>query len=236
MSTIVIVEDDENIRRLISYTLEGSGFACQSFGDGAAMFEALRAESEVSLFLLDIMLPEMSGTEILKRLRMHALYRDTPVMMLTAKSAELDKVTALDMGADDYMTKPFGVMELISRVRALLRRSSQTAAVEESPDKELRFLSLVLQEGRHRVCLEGPEGQQKLELSLKEYELLHLLMLNQGLVLSRDVIMTRIWGYEYEGESRTIDMHIKQLRQKLGELGGYIRTVRGVGYVLSEEA
>lgn len=236
MSTIVIVEDDENIRRLISYTLEGSGFACQSFGDGAAMFAALRAESEVSLFLLDIMLPEMPGTEILKRLRMHALYRDTPVMMLTAKSAELDKVTALDMGADDYMTKPFGVMELISRVRALLRRSNQTAAVEESPDKELRFLSLVLQEGRHRVCLERPEGQQKLELSLKEYELLHLLMLNQGLVLSRDVIMTRIWGYEYEGESRTIDMHIKQLRQKLGELGGYIRTVRGVGYVLSEEA
>lgn len=222
MPLIYIVEDDENIREIQHYALKNSGFDVQEFSCGKELCRALE-ETLPSLILLDIMLPEEDGLDILLKLRKNNATSRIPIIMVTAKSSELDKVKGLDLGADDYMTKPFGIMELISRVKALLRR---TKDMVETPvltsggievDTEKRIVTV-----NGAVC----------ELTFKEFELLKMLLINQGIVLSRNKIMDQVWGFDYEGESRTVDMHIKTLRQKLGEGGGAIKTVRNVGYVM----
>lgn len=220
---IYIVEDDANIRELESYALQSSGYSTACFENGEAFFSAC-ADEIPELVLLDIMLPNEDGLSILKKIREASDLKQVPVIMVTAKTAELDKVKGLDLGADDYMTKPFGVMELISRIKALLRRTS--------PQKKeiLSAFGVEVDNGKHLVTANG----EVRELTYKEYELLRFLMLNQGIVLSRDKIMERVWGFDYEGESRTVDMHIKTLRQKLGECGAHIKTVRNVGYKFSE--
>ncbi len=222
MPLIYIVEDDENIREIQRYALKNSGFDVEEFSCGRELYKALE-ENIPSLILLDIMLPGEDGLEILSKLRKNNAVSRIPIIMVTAKSSELDKVKGLDLGADDYMTKPFGIMELISRVKALLRR---TAGMAETPvltngvievDTEKRIVTV-----NGAVC----------ELTFKEFELLKMLLINQGIVLSRNKIMDQVWGFDYEGESRTVDMHIKTLRQKLGDGGSAIRTVRNVGYVM----
>lgn len=222
MSLIYIVEDDVNIREIERYALKNSGFEVAEFECSKDFFAALERQIP-SLILLDIMLPGEDGLEILSRIRKDALAAKVPVIMVTAKTTEIDKVRGLDMGADDYLTKPFGVMELISRVKALLRRTEQ---MEEVNAISCGDVSVDIK--RHVVTV----GGQPCELTFKEFELLKYLMINEGIVLSRDKIMNQVWGFEYEGESRTVDMHIKTLRQKLGEGGGIIRTVRNVGYVV----
>ena len=222
MRRIFIVEDDEDIREIVIYALDSAGFESTGFETGEDFFAALEAGSP-SLVLLDIMLPEDDGLAILKRLRKSPGTKNTPVIMLTAKNSEYDKVKGLDMGADDYISKPFGVMELLSRVNAVLRRSG-----EEQSDK-LEASGLALDHARREVR----SGGELVKLTFKEYELLHCLMLNAGLVMSRDKILESVWGYDFEGESRTVDMHIKTLRQKLGLSGTLIKTVRNVGYKLA---
>ena len=192
---IFCVEDDENIRELVINTLETTGLEARGFADGTAFMEALAFDTP-ELVLLDIMLPGEDGLEILKKLKNSSKTKDIPVIMVTAKGSEYDKVVGLDSGADDYVTKPFGMMELISRIKAVLRRSG----------------------------------------TLKEFELLEKLMRNQGIVLTRDQLLTEIWGYDFDGETRTVDVHIRTLRQKLGEQGSLVKTVRGVGYRIGGEA
>lgn len=220
MEYIYIVEDDKSIQEIEKYALKNSGFEVQAFEKGADLYPAIEKKIP-SLILLDIMLPGEDGLEILNTLRRKKDTKNIPIIMVSAKSTELDKVKGLDMGADDYLTKPFGVMELISRVKALLRRSGK---VEESDVICCQNISLDIK--RHTVMVNG----ENCELTFKEFELLRYLMLNEGIVLSRDKIMDKVWGFEYEGESRTVDMHIKTLRQKLGEAGALIKTVRNVGY------
>ena len=217
MATIYIVEDDVNIREIERYALKNSGYEVEEFECGADFFKRLE-KAIPSLVLLDIMLPNEDGLDILSRIRANKATAGIPVIMVTAKASELDKVKGLDLGADDYLTKPFGVMELISRVKALLR---QTRGVQEHGE-------IVLDSARHAVSVAGAHC----ELTYKEFELLKYLMINQGIVLSRDKIMDQVWGFEYEGESRTVDMHIKTLRQKLGDAGSCIKTVRNVGYMV----
>lgn len=222
MPLIYIVEDDVNIREIQRYALKNSGFDVQEFECGKELYQALEKKIP-NLILLDIMLPEEDGLEILAALRSNAAIARIPIIMVTAKSTELDKVKGLDLGADDYMTKPFGIMELISRVKALLRRTESlresslltNGSIEVDTDKRSVMVN-------KKVC----------ELTFKEFELLRMLLVNQGIVLSREKIMEQIWGFDYEGESRTVDMHIKTLRQKLGDGGSAIKTVRNVGYVL----
>ena len=221
MSRIFIVEDDKNIREIVIYALHSAGFDAVGFETGEEFLSALD-EGSPSLVLLDIMLPKDDGLVILKRLRSMPNANKLPVIMLTAKNSEHDKVKGLDLGADDYISKPFGVMELIARVNAVLRRTQ----TEQSEEIEISGLSL--NHARHEVRAEG----EPVELTYKEYELLYFLMLNAGLVLSRDKIMESVWGYDFRGESRTVDMHIKTLRQKLGATGKNIKTVRNVGYKL----
>ena len=206
---IFCVEDEANIRELVVYTLETTGFAARGFEEGTSFFEAL-AEELPELILLDIMLPGEDGMEILKKLKTSGRTKDIPVIMVTAKGAEYDKVMGLDAGADDYVTKPFGMMELVSRIRAVLRRTSK---------KE-----------KHEVTVAG----EPVALTLKEYELLRKLMENQNIVLTRDKLLEEIWGYYFDGETRTVDVHVRTLRQKLGQAGEYIETVRGVGYRIGE--
>lgn len=238
MPYIAVVEDDSNIQKLIMYALNSNGYEALGYGDGAAFLAAAQGRRP-DLVILDIMMPGMDGIQVLKKMREGVDMRRTPVMMLTAKNGEIDKVGALDLGADDYMTKPFGVMEMLSRVKALLRRSrmSEDSALEEEVLKPVvQFREVTLDENKHRVVVEQADGcEKRIELTLKEFELLNYLMHNQGLVLSRDKIMQKVWGYDYEGESRTVDMHVKWLRHKLGPAGEYIKTIRGVGYCLSEE-
>ena len=222
MPFIYIVEYDVNIREIQRYALRNSGFEVQEFGCGRALYQAIRQRAP-SLILLDIMLPGEDGLEILKNLRSDRATAKVPVIMLTAKSTELDKVKGLDLGADDYMTKPFGVMELISRVKALLRR---TEGLTESAI--LTNGEIAVDTEKRKVTVSG----SPCELTFKEFELLKMLILNSGIVLSRDKIMDQVWGFDYEGESRTVDMHIKTLRKKLGVGGGAIKTVRNVGYVM----
>ncbi|MGN1187036.1 MAG: response regulator transcription factor [Lachnospiraceae bacterium] len=224
MSLIYIVEDDENIREIESIALNNSGHDVCSFDCGKD-FKRELAKRRPDLILLDIMLPDEDGMEILKKLRASADTRRIPVILVTAKSTELDKVKGLDIGADDYITKPFGVMELISRVRALIRRSMDSGA-----SKSLRVGSIFLDSDRHMVYVDD----EAKELTFKEYELLRCLMSNSGVAMHRDRIMELVWGTDFEGESRTLDMHIKTLRQKLGTAGSMIKTVRNVGYVLEE--
>lgn len=223
MATIFIVEDDINIREIERYALKNSGYDVEEFESGAELFERMK-QVVPSLILLDIMLPNEDGLDILGKLRTNKATAEIPIMMVTAKASELDKVKGLDQGADDYITKPFGVMELISRVKALLRRT-QPVVREEA---QIQHGEIVIDNAKHAVYLEGTPC----ELTFKEYELLKYLMVNKGIVLSRDKIMNQVWGFEYEGESRTVDMHIKTLRQKLGAHGSCIKTVRNVGYMV----
>lgn len=217
---IYIVEDDKNIREIEMFALKNSGYAVEEF-ENAKSFFSKTAEKVPDLVLLDIMLPDMDGLEIVEKLRSRPDTVRIPIILVTAKTTELDKVKGLDIGADDYLTKPFGVMELISRVKALLRRSR---ALQD--DKQLVIGDITLDSERREVHV----GGELCELTFKEFELLKLLMVNAGIVLHRDTIMSDVWGTDYEGESRTLDMHIKTLRQKLGEAGNMIKTVRNVGY------
>ena len=229
MALVFIVEDDNDIRQIEAYALKCGGFEIEEFEDAKALYERLEKKTP-DLFLLDVMLPDEDGLEIVKKLRAMPQTKHLPVMMVTAKTTELDKVRGLDIGADDYMTKPFGIMELLSRVKALLRRSAGAQT------KRLEVGNLVLDDERlddekHMVYVKD----EPCTLTFKEYELLKLLMANCGMVLTREVIMERVWGTDFEGESRTLDMHIKTLRQKLGEEGSMIRTVRNVGYLLEKD-
>ncbi len=225
MDRIYIVEDDESIRKLVIYALRNQGFECEGFENGKTFFASLGRLPDC--VLLDIMLPDMDGISILKRLRELPSSTEIPVMMLTAKSSEFDKVNALDLGADDYLTKPFGVMELLSRVKALLRRAKKTSVSHDSGGSSLlRYGPIEMNLQRHQVLAEGEE----VPLTYKEFSLLQYLLQNVHIVLTRDQLMERVWGFDYGGESRTVDMHIKSLRQKLKSAGSLIQTVRGVGY------
>lgn len=219
---IFCVEDDGNIRELVVYTLESTGMKARGFEDGEKFMEALALETP-ELILLDIMLPGQDGMELLKRIRSSAGTREIPVIMVTAKGSEYDKVMGLDSGADDYITKPFGMMELVSRVKAVLRRASKD---DGRKDERIALGEIEIDVKKHEVCTAG----QAVNLTLKEYELLKLLMCNPDVVLTRDQLLEDIWGYDFDGETRTVDVHVRTLRQKLGSFGGQIETVRGVGY------
>ena len=221
---IFCVEDEANIRELVVYTLETTGFEARGFEEGTSFFEAL-AEELPELILLDIMLPGEDGMEILKKLKTSGRTKDIPVIMVTAMGAEYDKVMGLDAGADDYVTKPFGMMELVSRIRAVLRRTSKKEEDDTYVLGEIR-----MDRKKHEVTVAG----ELVALTLKEYELLRKLMENQNIVLTRDKLLEEIWGYDFDGETRTVDVHVRTLRQKLGQAGEYIETVRGVGYRIGE--
>ena len=223
---IFCVEDDDNIRELVIYTLETTGLEARGFADGTAVMEALAFDTP-ELVLLDIMLPGEDGVEILKKLKSSSKTKDIPVIMVTAKGSEYDKVVGLDSGADDYVTKPFGMMELISRIKAVLRRSGK-----QQDKTKLSVGGISLDTKKHEVKVDG----ENVVLTLKEFELLEKLMRNQGIVLTRDQLLTEIWGYDFDGETRTVDVHIRTLRQKLGEQGSLVKTVRGVGYRIGGEA
>lgn len=224
---IFFVEDDANIRELVIYTLRSSGFEAEGFARPSAFREALAALKDAGrkpeLILLDIMLPEEDGISLLKKLRADAATEDVPIMMLTARGSESDKVIGLDCGADDYMPKPFGMMELVARVKALLRRSH---TVLLGDDSEIVSGNVTLSPAKRRLCVEGAE----VDLTYKEFELLKLLMQNKGVVFSREKLLRSVWGYSFTGESRTVDVHVRTLRQKLGAGSDVIETVRGIGY------
>ena len=223
---IYCVEDDDNIRELVIYTLETTGLKARGFADGSAFMEALAFDTP-ELILLDIMLPGDDGLELLKKLKSSSKTKNIPVIMVTAKGSEYDKVVGLDSGADDYVTKPFGMMELVSRIKAVLRRSGK---VEDRTDMETAGVHVDVK--KHEVTVDGKE----IAMTLKEFELLDKLMRNQGIVLTRDQLLTEIWGYDFDGETRTVDVHIRTLRQKLGDKGEIIQTVRGVGYRVGGDA
>ena len=220
MANIFIVEDDSNIREIEMFALKNSGYMVEGFENAKDFFKRI-SEKKPDLVLLDIMLPDVDGMEILVRLKNVPETKRIPIIMVTAKTTEIDKVKGLDTGADDYVTKPFGVMELISRVKALLRRTN-----DMNEDKILTLGEIKMDLDKRSVWADD----KTVELTYKEFELLRLLMQNAGIVLHRDVIMERIWGADFEGESRTLDMHIKTLRQKVGGAGAHIKTVRNVGY------
>ncbi len=217
---IYFVEDDNSIRELVVYTLNGSGLTAEGFGYPHEFWDAMERRAP-DLVMLDIMLPEEDGLQILRKIRSAPVWKNIPVMMLTAKGTEFDKVLGLDAGADDYVPKPFGMMELLARVRALLRRFSG-----ESRDADYRLGPLYLSPARHVVQVDGRD----VTLTLKEYEVLKMLLENQDVVLTRDRLLNQVWGYAFDGESRTVDVHIRTLRQKLGPAGELIETIRGVGY------
>lgn len=219
---IYIVEDDESIREMVGYALRNSGYEAIGFSCGEELFSQLGDGELPDLVLLDIMLPGEDGLAIMKKLRAEEKTSRLPIILVTAKTTELDKVRGLDMGADDYITKPFGIMELVSRVKALLRRTGQRETVT------LSFGDIRIDDSSRRVTASGNE----VELTYKEYELLKYLLTNLNRVMPRDKILSDVWGFDYEGESRTVDMHIKTLRQKLGSAGSAIKTVRSVGYML----
>ena len=219
------VDDDSTIRDIEVYTLEQTGFQARGFADGASLLEALQSEIP-ELIVLDIMMPGMDGVEVLKVLRSEPKYQEIPVIMATAKGTEMDKICGLNTGADDYLVKPFGVMEMVARIKAVLRRTEKGAS-----SNQLTVGQIVLKEKEHIVLTDG----NKVELTHKEFEMLRLFMQNPGIVLSRDALMRDIWGVDYMGETRTVDMHIKTLRQKLGTAGSQIKTVIGVGYRLERE-
>ncbi len=220
------VEDDENIRELEVYSLRSTGFEARGFAEGSAFFAALE-EEKPDLILLDIMLPKMDGVEILRRLKADKDAADIPVIMATAKGAEHEKVRSLDIGADDYLVKPFGMMEMVSRVKAVLRRCKKPAGVSL-----LKAGGISLNTEERTVFADGV----RIELTLKEFELLRLFLERRGVAFSREQLFLRVWGDNYVGETRTLDMHIRTLRQKLGKYGDMIETVRGVGYRLEEKA
>lgn len=217
---ILCVEDDTSIRDLMIYALNSAGFEAKGLGSGGELFDEARRERP-RLIMLDIMLPGEDGIEILRRLRSDTLTADIPVIMATAKGTEYDKAVGLDLGADDYLAKPFGMMEMVSRVRAVLRRSER-----QEETRTLKVGLLTLSTAAHSVTADG----RKIQLTLKEFEILRHLMENLGMVLTRDRLLETVWGMDYAGETRTVDVHIGTLRTKLGSCGDYIETVRGVGY------
>ena len=218
------VDDDNTIRDIEVYTLTQTGFEARGFADGISMLEALKTEKP-ELIVLDIMLPGKDGVEILKEIKSNPETRKIPVIMATAKGTEMDKIQGLDTGADDYLVKPFGVMEMVSRIKAVLRRC-------EPAEKEgiLKIGEITLSENEHLVTVNG----EKINLTYKEFEILKMFMAKPGIVFSRDKLLSEIWGVDYLGESRTVDMHIKTLRQKLGDAGKCIETVIGVGYRMED--
>lgn len=218
---IVVVEDDESIREMLRYYFQSVGYAVRSYESGEALFQEEEGESLPALYILDIMLPGMDGLEILRRLRSGRDTGDVPVIMLTARTAEMDRVSGLEAGADDYVVKPFGIMELQARVKAVLRRTQRRG------DQILTCGDLEIDPAAREVRKSGV----LVELTFKEFELLRLLCTRQGVALTRDEILQAVWDYDYTGETRTVDMHVKALRQKLGE--DVITTVRGVGYKMS---
>lgn len=220
MEMIFCVEDDNGIRDLMIYALNSADFEAKGFSSGAELFAALK-ENTPQLIMLDIMLPDMDGIEILKRLRGSSATAEIPVIMATAKGTEFDKVTGLDLGADDYLAKPFGMMEMISRVKAVLRRTTPKAEL-----KLIKIGELEMNLDAHTVTAAG----KPVPLTLKEFELLRLFIENIGQAFSRERLLQSVWGSDFVGETRTVDVHIGTLRTKLGECGGYIETVRGVGY------
>ena len=226
---IYLVEDDRNIRKLVSYALLKEGYSVKDFASPDEFWSAMDTDFP-DLILLDIMLPKEDGLSILSKIRASKKTRDIPVIMLTAKSSEFDKVTGLDMGADDYISKPFGIMEMISRIKAVLRRSSKKQQSEPAFE-EYRIGPLYVNHDKHIIKVDGRD----IPLALKEYELLHTLLKANGKVLSRDFLFNNIWGYDFDGESRTVDVHIRKLRQKLGECGGLIETVKGIGYKIGAD-
>ena len=219
------VDDDNTIRDIEVYTLIKTGFESKGFVDGISMLEALKNEKP-ELIVLDIMLPGKDGVEVLKEIRSNPDTRKIPVIMATAKGTEMDKIQGLDTGADDYLVKPFGVMEMVSRIKAVLRRCEPDETVQE-----LTVGDITLNNLRHTVTVKD----ERITLTFKEFELLKLFMTHPGVVYSRDKLLSEVWGGDYLGESRTVDMHIKTLRQKLGDAGKYIETVIGVGYRLVGE-
>lgn len=221
---IYCVEDDESIREIEVYALKSTGFEAAGFSDGAAFFEAVGKQTP-QLVLLDVMLPGEDGVAILKKLRAAPATRDVPVVMATAKGAEYDKIASLDLGADDYLVKPFGMMEMVARVKAVLRRAA--------PKGETRSLAcgdIEMDLTTHRVTVDG----QSIELALKEFEVLRLLLRQPGVVFTRERLLSEVWGMDYDGETRTVDVHIRTLRAKLGAAGEQVETVRGVGYRMGD--
>ena len=218
---IFVVEDDQNIRELTLYALKSADFEVNGFEDGTALYSALNSES-CDLIILDIMLPNEDGLQILGKLKSKPTTSDISVIMLTAKGSELDRVKGLDLGADDYITKPFSPLELLSRIKAVLRRTSGA----KTEVLRLSFGNILLDIAKHTVFA----GETEIQLTTKEFALLQFLLENKDTVFSRDKIMDAVWGFDYAGESRTVDMHIKTLRQKLGNSGEIIKTIRGVGY------
>lgn len=216
------VEDDASIRDIEVYALSSTGFDASGFEDGISFWEALQTK-QPELVILDVMLPGIDGVELLKRMKASDDFRNIPVIMATAKGSEYDKIQSLDLGADDYLVKPFGIMEMVSRVKAVLRRCKQT-----QPAKLLRIDGLVLNPSEHTVSVDG----ERVILTYKEYELLHLFLSQPGIAFSREQLLVSVWNVEYFGETRTVDMHIRTLRQKLGHYGSLIETVRNVGYRL----
>ena len=223
MQKIYIVEDDKNIAEIEQFALKNAGYSVEIFKNAKDFEEKIKAEYP-DLVILDVMLPDRDGLSILRDLRTGAGTAKIPIIMVTAKTTEMDKVKGLDQGADDYITKPFGIMELISRVKAVLRRAGLDDAA-----MNLEFEGIVLDDAKHQVTIDG----NPCELTFKEYELLKMLMQNSGIVLQRGQILDRVWGIDYEGESRTLDMHIKTLRKKMGDTGALVQTVRNVGYTLN---
>lgn len=221
MALIYIVEDDDSIREIEEFALMNAGHKVLGFPCAKDFYKKLD-EVIPDLCLVDVMLPDESGNEIVKKLRANFMTKKLPIIMVTAKTSELDLVKGIEDGADDYIKKPFSVMELISRVKALIRRT------EVQEIKELTLDGITINNEKHEVRVDG----QLVELTFKEYELLSLFIINKGIVLSRDTIMDKVWGTDYEGESRTIDMHVKTLRQKLADYGTRIKTVRNVGYII----
>ncbi len=225
MALIYVVEDDKSIQEIETFALSSTGYQTEGFDNATAFYAAMDREKP-SLILLDIMLPDEDGLSVLKKLRQQKETQNIPVIMVTAKTTEIDKVKGLDAGADDYMTKPFGVMELISRVKAVLRRTKQ-----EDREPILKVGKICLDSHKHLVQVDG----ESCDLTYKEYELLKLLMANVGIATTRQEILDKVWGTDFEGESRTLDMHIKTLRQKLKDEGTRIKTVRNVGYMMNYE-
>lgn len=221
--TIYIVEDDSSIRELEMYALKNANFEVEGFEDGDEFFNAI-SKSVPSLVILDIMLPKDDGLTILNEIRSSAQYGEIPVVLVTAKTGEIDAVKGLDMGADDYIAKPFGVMELVSRVKAVLRRTQKKVKTV------LTYKEIELDESKHTVFVDDKE----IDLTYKEYEILKHLIRNKGIVLSRDRLMDIVWGYDFEQGNRTVDVHIQSLRKKLGSAGEYIKTIRNVGYKVGD--
>ena len=222
MINVLVCDDEQDIVSALKIYLTAEGYQVYSAYNGKEAIEIVKKE-QIQLVLLDIMMPEMDGLEVLSKIRSEAVYKDIPVIMATAKGTEMDKIGGLNSGADDYLVKPFGVMEMVARVKAVLRRTAK-----EDVSSDITVGKITLKENEHKVIADG----EKVELTHKEFEMLKLFMQNPNMVFSRDKLMSEIWGMDYIGETRTVDMHIKTLRHKLGNTGGQIKTVIGVGYRL----